>query len=180
MTAAALAPPRGDATNTLEAAQYPAGLPARHGLDADLSGPDRRPAAQRAGRPAVGAGPRPASGRTLTEDRVLASLRLSFGTSFLAALTNVPLGLLVGWTLTRYEFPGRRIIDAFVDLPFALPTAVAGIALTAIYSPNGPLGALFAQVGIKTAYSPLGDLHRPAVHRPAVRGAHHPAGAAGP
>jgi sulfate transport system permease protein len=93
---------------------------------------------------------------TLTEDRVLASLRLSFGAAFLAALTNVPLGLLVGWTLTRYEFPGRRIIDAFVDLPFALPTAVAGIALTAIYSPNGPLGSLFAQVGIKTAYSPLG------------------------
>ena len=93
---------------------------------------------------------------TLTEDRVLASLRLSFGAAFLAALTNVPLGLLVGWTLTRYEFPGRRIIDAFVDLPFALPTAVAGIALTAIYSPNGPLGSLFAQVGIKTAYSPIG------------------------
>jgi sulfate transport system permease protein len=93
---------------------------------------------------------------TLTEDRVLASLRLSFGTAFLAALTNVPLGLLVGWTLTRYEFPGRRIIDALVDLPFALPTAVAGIALTAIYSPNGPLGSLFAQAGIKTAYNPLG------------------------
>jgi sulfate transport system permease protein len=93
---------------------------------------------------------------TLTEDRVLASLRLSFGAAFLAALTNVPLGLLVGWTLTRYEFPGRRIIDAFVDLPFALPTAVAGIALTAIYAPNGPLGSLFAQIGIKTAYNPIG------------------------
>jgi sulfate transport system permease protein len=93
---------------------------------------------------------------TLTEERVLASLRLSFGTAFLAALTNVPLGLLVGWTLTRYEFPGRRLIDALVDLPFALPTAVAGIALTAIYSPNGPLGSWFAQVGIKTAYNPVG------------------------
>src|SRR5690349_17135767 len=77
---------------------------------------------------------------TLTEDRVLAALRLSFGAAFLAALTNVPLGLLVAWTLTRYEFPGRRIVDAFVDLPFALPTAVAGIALTAIYAPTGLLG----------------------------------------
>lgn len=93
---------------------------------------------------------------TLTEERVLAALRLSFGTAFLAALTNVPIGLLVAWTLTRYEFPGRRIIDAFVDLPFALPTAVAGIALTTIYGPSGPLGELFAKVGIKTAYNPVG------------------------
>ncbi|MBU1377552.1 MAG: sulfate ABC transporter permease subunit CysT [Alphaproteobacteria bacterium] len=93
---------------------------------------------------------------TLTEPRVLAALRLSFGSAFLAALTNVPIGLLVAWTLTRYEFPGRRLIDAFVDLPFALPTAVAGIALTAIYGPNGPLGELFAKIGIKTAYSPVG------------------------
>jgi len=93
---------------------------------------------------------------TLTEDRVLASLRLSFGAAFLAALTNVPMGLLVAWTLIRYEFPGRRIIDAFVDLPFALPTAVAGIALTAIYAPNGPLGEQFAKIGIKTAYNPVG------------------------
>lgn len=93
---------------------------------------------------------------TLTEPRVVAALRLSFGTSLLAALTNVPIGLLVAWTLTRYEFPGRRIIDAFVDLPFALPTAVAGIALTAIYGPSGPLGELFAKVGIKTAYNPIG------------------------
>ena len=74
---------------------------------------------------------------TLTEARVLAALRLSFGTSLLAALTNVPLGLMVAWTLTRYEFPGRRIVDAFVDLPFALPTAVAGIALTAIGTTRG-------------------------------------------
>jgi sulfate transport system permease protein len=93
---------------------------------------------------------------TLTEQRVATALRLSFGLSFLAALTNAPLGLLVAWTLTRYEFPGRRILDALVDLPFALPTAVAGIALTAIYAPNGPIGSLFAKIGIKTAYSPLG------------------------
>jgi sulfate transport system permease protein len=93
---------------------------------------------------------------TLTEDRVAASLRLSFGLSALAALLNAPLGLLLAWTLTRYEFPGRRLLDALVDLPFALPTAVAGIALTAIYAPNGLIGAQLVKVGIKAAYSPLG------------------------
>ena len=93
---------------------------------------------------------------SLTEPRVLAALRLSFGAALLAALTNVPLGLLVAWTLTRYEFPGRRIVDAFVDLPFALPTAVAGIALTAIYAPTGLLGEPLARLGIKAAYSPVG------------------------
>jgi sulfate transport system permease protein len=92
----------------------------------------------------------------LSEPRVAAALRLSFGLSALAALLNAPLGLLIAWTLTRYAFPGRRLLDAFVDLPFALPTAVAGIALTAIYAPNGPLGSLFAKIGVKTAYSPLG------------------------
>lgn len=94
--------------------------------------------------------------RTLTEPRVLASLRLSFGASAAAALVNAPLGLLVAWVLVRYRFPGRRLLDACIDLPFALPTAVAGIALTAIYAPTGPLGGLFAKVGIKTAYSPVG------------------------
>ncbi len=93
---------------------------------------------------------------SLTEPRVAAALKLSFGLSAAAALVNAPLGLLIAWTLTRYNFPGRRLLDALVDLPFALPTAVAGIALTAIYAPNGPLGALFAKVGIKTAYSPIG------------------------
>jgi sulfate transport system permease protein len=94
--------------------------------------------------------------RTLTDPRVAAALKLSFGLSLAAGLTNAPLGLLLAWTLTRYEFPGRRILDALVDLPFALPTAVAGIALTAIYAPTGPIGAWFEKVGIKTAYSPLG------------------------
>jgi sulfate transport system permease protein len=92
----------------------------------------------------------------LTEPRVAAALRLSFGLSALAALVNAPIGLMIAWTLVRYEFPGRRLLDALVDLPFALPTAVAGIALTAIYAPNGPLGAIAAQFGIKTAYSPVG------------------------
>ena len=94
--------------------------------------------------------------QTLTEDRVAAALKLSFSLSAYAALLNAPLGVLIAWVLVRYEFPGRRLLDALVDLPFALPTAVAGIALTAIYAPNGPLGELAAKVGIKTAYSPLG------------------------
>ncbi len=94
--------------------------------------------------------------RVLTDERVLRAFRLSFGLSILAALLNAPLGLLIAWSLTRYQFPGRRILDALVDLPFALPTAVAGIALTTIYAPNGPIGALAAKFGIKTAYSPLG------------------------
>jgi sulfate transport system permease protein len=94
--------------------------------------------------------------RTLSEPRVVQALKLSFGASALAAVVNAPLGLLVAWVLVRYRFPGKRLLDAFVDLPFALPTAVAGIALTAIYAPNGPLGALFDKVGIKTAYSPIG------------------------
>jgi sulfate transport system permease protein len=94
--------------------------------------------------------------RSLTEERVLDALRLSFGVSALAALTGAPLGLLIAWVLVRYEFPGRRVLDALVDLPFALPTAVAGIALTALYAPTGPLGSIAAKVGIKTAYTPLG------------------------
>jgi sulfate transport system permease protein len=92
----------------------------------------------------------------LAAPRVAAALKLSFGLSALAALLNAPLGLLIAWTLVRYQFPGRRLLDALVDLPFALPTAVAGIALTAIYAPNGQLGHLFAKAGIKTAFSPLG------------------------
>lgn len=94
--------------------------------------------------------------RTLTDARVLAAFRLSFGAAAIAAAADVVLGLIVAWAIVRYRFPGRRLLDALVDLPFALPTAVAGIALTAIYAPNGPLGALFEQLGIKTAYSPLG------------------------
>ena len=92
----------------------------------------------------------------LAAPRVAAALKLSFGLSALAALLNAPLGMLLAWTLTRYEFPGRRILDALVDLPFALPTAVAGIALTALYAPTGTLGMLAAKIGLKTAYSPLG------------------------
>ena len=95
----------------------------------------------------------------VTAPRVLASLRLSFGTALLAAAVNAVFGLLVAWVLVRHPFPGRRIVDALVDLPFALPTAVAGIALTAIYAPNGWLGAPLAAVfDLKVAFTPLGIL----------------------
>ena len=93
---------------------------------------------------------------TITEDRVLAALRLSFTAALAAAVVNVAMGLIVAWALVRFEFPGRRLLDAAVDLPFALPTAVAGIALATLYAPNGWVGALFAPFGIKIAYTPLG------------------------
>jgi sulfate transport system permease protein len=91
-----------------------------------------------------------------TDRRVVQSLKLSFGASLLAAAVNVVFGSIVAWVLVRYRFSGRRIVDAMVDLPFALPTAVAGIALTSLYSPKGWVGALFAPLGIKIAYTPLG------------------------
>jgi sulfate/thiosulfate transport system permease protein len=94
----------------------------------------------------------------LTDSRVLAALRLSFGAAFIAALVNAFFGLIVAWILVRYDFPGKRIVDALVDLPFALPTAVAGIALATIYAPNGWIGGLFAPLGIKIAFTPLGVL----------------------
>jgi sulfate transport system permease protein len=92
----------------------------------------------------------------VTEPRTLAALRVSFVISFVAALINVVFGVIVAWVLIRYRFPGRRFLDAIVDLPFALPTAVAGIALTAIYAPNGWVGSWLAPLGIKVAYTPLG------------------------
>ncbi|MGO8838486.1 MAG: sulfate ABC transporter permease subunit CysT [Limisphaerales bacterium] len=95
---------------------------------------------------------------TVTAPRVMASYRLSFGASFLAALINLFFGLLVAWVLVRYQFWGKRFVDALVDLPFALPTAVAGIALAAIYAPNGWIGQLLAPLGIKVAYTRLGVL----------------------
>ncbi|MBY0613566.1 MAG: sulfate ABC transporter permease subunit CysT [Beijerinckiaceae bacterium] len=91
-----------------------------------------------------------------SEPRVAAALKLSFGLSFLAAAVNMVFGLIVAWVLTRYRFPGRRMIDAVVDLPFALPTAVAGISLASLYAPNGWVGSLFAPYDIKIAYAPPG------------------------
>ncbi len=94
----------------------------------------------------------------LASPRTLAALQLSFGGALLAAVINVFIGLLVAWALVRYRFPGRRLLDALIDLPFALPTAVAGIALTALYAPNGWLGRWLAPMGIQVAYTPLGVL----------------------
>ncbi|MFP3499222.1 sulfate ABC transporter permease subunit CysT, partial [Pseudomonas sp. SIMBA_059] len=84
------------------------------------------------------------------------ALRVSFGTAFLAALVNAVFGVIVAWVLTRYRFPGRRFVDAIVDLPFALPTAVAGIALTTLYANRGWVGSLFEPFGIKIAFTPTG------------------------
>jgi sulfate/thiosulfate transport system permease protein len=93
---------------------------------------------------------------TVTSDRVLHSYQISFGTAFAAALINAVFGLLIAWVLVRYHFPGKRLIDGLIDLPFALPTAVAGITLTTLYSQDGWLGQLFDLAHIKVAFTPLG------------------------
>ena len=91
-----------------------------------------------------------------TSERVVAALRLSFGASFVGAGLNAVFGLIVAWVLVRYRFPGRRVLDAIVDLPFALPTAVAGIALTAIFAPTGWIGQILEPLGIQVAYTWIG------------------------
>ena len=98
----------------------------------------------------------PAFWEAVTAPRVLASYRLTFGASFAAAAVNAVFGLAIAWVLVRYDFPAKRLIDALVDLPFALPTAVAGIALTALYSTNGWIGQYLALAGIKVSFTPLG------------------------
>ena len=92
----------------------------------------------------------------LTDERTLNALKISFGTAFAAALVNVVFGVIVAWVIVRYDFPGRRIVDAVVDLPFALPTAVAGIALASLYAPNGLIGSILGLAGIKAAFNPTG------------------------
>jgi len=94
--------------------------------------------------------------QTVSSPRVVASLRLSFGGALLAAAVNMVFGGIVAWVLVRYRFPGKRLVDALVDLPFALPTAVAGIALTALYAPNGWIGHWLAPLGLQVAFKPLG------------------------
>ena len=94
--------------------------------------------------------------RTVANPRVVASYKLTFGASLVAATINAVFGFIVAWSLVRYRFPGKRLIDAFVDLPFAMPTAVSGIALTAIYAENGWIGRYLADFGIKAAFTPLG------------------------
>jgi sulfate transport system permease protein len=93
--------------------------------------------------------------RIATSPRTLAALRLSFGAAFIAAAINAVFGLLVAWVLVRYTFPGKRVLDAAIDLPIALPTSVAGISLAVIYAPNGVMGSLLGSFGIKVAYTPL-------------------------
>jgi sulfate transport system permease protein len=95
---------------------------------------------------------------TVSAPRVVASYRLTFGTALFAAMVNAFFGILVAWVLVRYRFPGRRLIDALVDLPFALPTAVAGITLASLYSANGWIGGFLERHGVKVAYTPLGIL----------------------
>jgi sulfate transport system permease protein len=92
----------------------------------------------------------------VTDQRALAAYRLSFGAAFAGSLINAIFGVLVAWVLVRYRFPGRSIVDALVDLPFALPTAVAGIALTTVYAEHGVLGEQLAKIGVKVAFTPLG------------------------
>ncbi|SNS72774.1 sulfate ABC transporter permease subunit CysT [Pseudomonas segetis] len=92
----------------------------------------------------------------ISAPRVRAALKLSFSTAFAAAMINAFIGALLAWVLVRYEFAGRKVIEAMIDLPFALPTAVAGIALTALYAPNGLIGKLASDIGLKIAYTPLG------------------------
>jgi sulfate transport system permease protein len=94
--------------------------------------------------------------RIATEPRALASYRLTFGASFLAACINAVFGFIIAWTLVRYEFPGRRIVDAIIDLPFALPTAVSGIALATVFAPNGWLGMQLERIGVQVAYTWVG------------------------
>ena len=96
--------------------------------------------------------------RVVSSPQVVASYRVSFLTSFLAACINVVFGLLLAWSLVRYRFFGKRLVDALIDLPFALPTAVAGITLSALYAKNGWVGSLLAPLGIKVAFTPLGIL----------------------
>jgi sulfate transport system permease protein len=109
--------------------------------------------------------------------RVVASYKLTFGASFIAALINAVFGLLTAWVLVRYTFPGKKIIDALVDLPFALPTAVAGIALTAVYSNNGWIGSWLEPHGIKVAFTPARRGGGLDLYRPAFCGAHRATGA---
>ncbi len=92
----------------------------------------------------------------LSSERILKSLQLSFTTALLAAFINVVFGLLLAWCLVRYSFPGKRLVDALIDLPFALPTAVAGIALTSLYAPTGWIGQYLEPLGIQVAYTPIG------------------------
>ena len=111
----------------------------------------------------------------LSDPRVLASYRLTFGTSLIGAAINAVFGFVVAWTLVRYHIPGKRMLDALIDLPFAMPTAVSGIALTAIYAPTGWIGSAFAQWESNCIFA-IGNRHCIDVYRASVRGANVAAG----
>ena len=117
--------------------------------------------------------------RIATEPRALASYRLTFGASLLAASLNAVFGFIIAWTLVRYRFPGRRLVDAIIDLPFALPTAVSGIALATVFAPAGWIGRWLEPLGIQVAYTWVGVVVALDPDRPAVRRALRPAGARG-
>ena len=113
---------------------------------------------------------------TVRDPRVIASYRLTIGASFVAACVNGVLGIVVAWVLVRYDFPGRRVVDAMIDLPFALPTAVAGITLTSLYAPNGWFGQYLEPVRHPGRIQPARHHHRAHLHRVAVRRPHASAG----
>ncbi len=117
--------------------------------------------------------------RVVFSPRALGSYRLSFGASFLAASINLVFGFIIAWTLVRYEFPGRKLIDALIDMPFALPTAVSGIALTAVFADNGWIGQYLHLFGIKVAYTWIGGYRRLDADRHAIRRALRPTSAVG-
>ena len=143
----------------------------RRGPQPDRADPARGPRAARRL-----ASVRPSSGASSAMPRTLAALRLSFGASLHRGAGQRGFRPALAWVLVRYRFPGRRIIDAAVDLPFALPTAVAGIALTALYAPNGLIGSIAGDFGLKIAYHAAGHRDRADLRRPALRGPHRAAG----
>ena len=114
----------------------------------------------------------------ISSPRALASYKLSFGASLVAATVNMVFGFAIAWTLVRYDFPGRKIIDALIDMPFALPTAVSGIALTTVFAGNGWIGQYLEPLGIQVAYTWIG-ITVALTDRPCLRGAHRASGAAG-
>ena len=144
-----------------------------HGL---LPEPDRARAAGDAAGSHRDDGVERRSGRPITDPRVVASYKLSVGASLIAAAVNAVFGLIVAWVLVRYQFPGKRIVDALIDLPFALPTAVAGITLTTLYAPNGWLGAPLDALRHQGRLHAARHHDRAHLHRPAVRRAHAAAG----
>ncbi len=149
------------------------------GVTLTLPVPDRAHPARGAGVQVGVADRRTSSGRRSRSARALAAYRISFGGALARGLVNGVFGLVLAWVLMRYRLPGKALLDAMVDLPFALPTAVAGIALTALFAENGWIGRFLEPHGIKVAFAPRGRGDRDDLRRAAVRRAHGAAGADG-